>query len=632
MQPVDPPQDDQLHSMPGGDDGTTPGTPGELPAAEPHAAEPPAAEPQAAESQAVTSDAAADQAPPADEPPADEFPADVSPGSAEPPAAPLPTLRGVITTLDEDEDAVVLLDDGRVARIRKVELADAQGKVVANVGDKVEGIVDPDHPVVEGEPVRLKRRSSPRALAIAALADAFLARTPLECRVMSAIKGGYEVRVNGLRAFCPASQISLRRDDLVGDPVGQTLTFVLSKYDPAGRSLVVSRRKLLEKAQKKAAAETKTRLAEGTRLTGTIVAFQAYGAFVDLGGVQGLLHVSEMSHSRVQDPKALLKIGQEVDVVVLKHDPAFKKISLSMKALVADPWQAEGHSLAVGQVHRGRLRLVPGVGTFVEVRPGIEGLLSPTDSQALREPGPPPDAVMVQIIDLDPKRHRISLVRAPEGSQVGDIIEPPKVEKGATIVGTVERIAPFGVFVRLAAGKTGLLHGSESKMPSGTDLAAEFPVGSRLSVEILDISEDGQRIRLTRWTASERAAAMADRARQSAERAEVSERGAQGERRGPSPDRGRPTERRGPSERGGGGGSSERRGPSSDRGPRRESTPFESERGARRGGSRQGGERHENPAASKGRGFASFGDILKAKLGDRLSPPPATGETPDSTK
>jgi len=524
---------------------------------------------------------------------------------AEPPPPPLPTVAGTIKAIGDDE-AQVELEDGRMAVMRKLDLADAQGKIHAVIGDRVEALLDER----DGQ-IRLLRRRSPRAEALEALADAFARKAPLEGRIVHAIKGGFEVRVMALRAFCPSSQLSVRRDDLPGDPVGQVVPFLLTKYDPEGKSLVVSRRKLLEREQKKQASETRDRLKPGAKLLARVVSLQPYGAFMDLGGLQGLLHVSEMSHGRIAGPEEVLRVGQEIDVVVLKHDEGYKKISLSLKALTEDPWAEAGKGLAVRQVHRGVVRRVMDFGAFIEIAPGVEGLLTPTGAPG--ETAPTPDSeLLVMITELDLRRHRLGLAMAPEGLEAGAVVEPPVIEAGAMIEGSVERVVPFGVFVRLLPRRTGLLHASETGTPPGTDLAQAFPPGSRLKVEVLDVSEDGQRIRLTRRSAEDRAAA-AQRMQRPRPPAGDGAPGGGPMSMGPG-ERERERRPRGEPRRDGAGPRSRDRAPErgGDRGDRHD----RSERGAHRGPRERGPrESLHNPAAAPRASFASFGDVLRKKLG-----------------
>ncbi len=530
-------------------------------------------------------------------------PAAAPPERQEPPQG--PSASGTIQSLDA-EDAILLLEDGRTARMHKIELADAQGKIHAVVGDPVSGTLE------ETEGGLWLHKRSARAEALEKLADAMSQRTPVTGRIAHAIKGGYEVRLLGVRAFCPSSQLTLRRDDLRGDPVGQEVPFLVTKWDAEGRSIVVSRRKLLEKEQKRLAASARERIAPGARLTGRVVGFQAYGAFVDLGGLQGLLHVSEMSHARVGDPKGFLKSGQEIDVLVLKHDEGFKKISLSMKALEADPFETLGASLQVGQVVKVTSRRVTSVGAFVELAPGLEGLIpARVPSEAATDIPAAGTELLARIVDLDARRRRITLLPAPEGASEGDVLEAPAIEAGARVEGFVDHCVPFGAFIKLGARKTGLLHASESLIPFGEDLSKAFPPGSRVTVEILEISEDGQKIRLTRRTAAERSAAAAARHARHDGGGGDQDRGpgggprrgagggpGGGHGRGPGGGAGPGAGPRGGGPRPGGGHRDGPRPPRGDRKPRREG----------------GGEPVHNPAAAPRSGFAVFGDAFKARL------------------
>lgn len=493
--------------------------------------------------------------------------------TAEPVEAPAPpvelvvgaVVRGTIREMGDDE-AVIALPGERTGRARKTDLANEYGKIVANPGDAFDLVV-----VQAGEEPWLKRRVGRRRIAVARLAEKYEAKTPVDARVTAAIKGGFEVRVEGVRAFCPASQAGLARDESPEALVGKTLPFLVTKFDPKGRSIVVSRRKLLDRDRRKLAGETKTKITKGARLTGRVVGLQPYGAFVDLGGLQGLLHVSELSHQRIGHPEEALAIGQEVDVVVLKHDTGMKKISLSRKALLDDPWSSLDETLQPGLVVSGRVvRTVP-FGAFVEIRPGIEGLLPTREAEPAATAGEAAadatpgvgDETVAQVVELDRRRRRLTLGEAPADATPGQVIEPPKIEAGARIEGTVERIAPFGVFVRLAPGRTGLLHASETGTAPGTDLERSFPAGSRLTVEILETADDGRRIRLTCRTAEQR---KADARRREA-------------REGP------PRGEGGPPRRG-------RRGRAGDR----------------------PSEKIHNPAAAPSSGFASLGDFYQRQL------------------
>src|SRR5262249_40540654 len=236
------------------------------------------------------------------------------------------------------------------ALIDRAELTDEHGKVTVAVGDEIEATV-----VGTGDEVRLSHRLLQGAQARQGLAVAADTGLPVEGRVAAVIKGGYEVTVAGLRAFCPFSQMDLRRVATPEDYVGRVLEFRISRLTEQGRNIVLSRRALLEAEAARAAEETRKRITVGAVLPGTVAALADFGAFVDLGGVQGLVPASEVSHSRVGRPADRLHVGEAVTVKVLKVDDAKGKISLSLKALEGDPWAAVAGRLRERQIVRGRV-------------------------------------------------------------------------------------------------------------------------------------------------------------------------------------------------------------------------------------------------------------------------------------
>src|SRR5262245_58302252 len=221
------------------------------------------------------------------------------------------------------------------AWIERGELADEEGRLRVGVGDEVEATV-----VATGDEVRLSYKLRQGAHAREALALAASSGLPVEGRVAAVIKGGYEVTVAGLRAFCPFSQMDLRRVETAEDFVGRVLEFRITSYSERGRNIVVSRRQLLQERAAQAAEETWQKIAPGAVMPGTVAALTDFGAFVDLGGVQGLVPASEISHSRVARPADRLRVGEAVVAKVLKVDGEKKKVSLSLKALEGDPWVA----------------------------------------------------------------------------------------------------------------------------------------------------------------------------------------------------------------------------------------------------------------------------------------------------
>ena len=383
------------------------------------------------------------------------------------------------------------------AWIDRAELMDGEGQLRVKVGDQVEATV-----VSTGDEIRLSHKVRQGAQAREALAVAAQTGVPVEGKVAAVIKGGYEVTVGGLRAFCPFSQMDLRRVDSEQEYVGRVLEFRVIRYADGGRNLVLSRRTLLEEQAAVAAEETRKKILPEAVLTGTVVSLTGFGAFVDLGGVQGLVPMSELSHARVERAGDRLRVGETVSVKVLRVDEAKGRITLSLKALEGDPWAGVAAQLRERQIVRGRAVRAAEFGVFVELLPGVDGLLHASEiprhrAGALREAVAAGADIAVMIIAIDRDKRRIALALAPEGAAVGDQMESA-VTVGAVITGTVERVEPFGVLVRLGPGQTGLVPAAELGTTRGADHRRMFPPGSEMKVLVLAIEEGGRRIRLSR--------------------------------------------------------------------------------------------------------------------------------------
>ena len=383
------------------------------------------------------------------------------------------------------------------AWIERAELTNDEGQLRVAVGDEVEATV-----VSAGDEVRLSHKLRQGAQARQALAVAAQTGIPVEGKVAGVIKGGYEVTVGGLRAFCPLSQMDMRRSETPDEYVGRVLEFRVTTFGDNGRNLVLSRRRLLEERAAEAAEETRKKLLPGAVLTGTVSSLADFGAFVDLGGVQGLVPISEISHARVNRPGDRLSLGESVTVKVLRVDPEKGRISLSLKALEGDPWAAVAGRLRERQILRARAVRATDFGVFVELLPGVDGLLHiseiPRSRQgAIREATTAGGAELtVMIVGIDREKRRIALALAPEGAEPGEEMES-SVQVGAVLTGTVERLESFGIIARLGPGQTGLVPLAEIGLPRGADLRKSFPVGATIKVLVLTIEEGGRRIRLS---------------------------------------------------------------------------------------------------------------------------------------
>ena len=382
------------------------------------------------------------------------------------------------------------------AWIDRAELTDEDGRLKVAIGDEVEAAV-----VSTRDEIRLSHKLQRGAQAREALAAASQSGIPVEGRVAAVIKGGYEVTVGGLRAFCPFSQMEIRRVATPEDYLGKVLEFRVTRYGENGRNIVLSRRQLLEEKAAEAAEVTRQKVIPGAVLPGTVVSLADFGAFVDLGGIQGLVPMSELSHVRVARAGDRLSVGEAVTVKVLRVDEEKGRISLSLKALEGDPWEGVSGRLRERQVVRGRLQRATEFGIFVELLPGIDGLLHVSEiprgrQGAMREAVGANAEVDVIVLTVDTAKRRIGLGLAPENASAGDQVES-SVTVGAVLTGTVERVEGFGAFVRLGPGQTGLVPNAELGTQRGTDYRKAFAAGTELKVLVLAIEEGGRRIRLS---------------------------------------------------------------------------------------------------------------------------------------
>ncbi len=409
------------------------------------------------------------------------------------------TLEGTIVAIGAE---VAFIDVGGKgeATIEIDELKDADGDLEVAVGDRVQAIV-----VSTVGGLTLSRRLARGAATERQLEDAFHTGLPVEGKVERAVKGGYEVSIARQRAFCPTSQIdTLRTDPSVHE--GRVYEFRIIEYKEGGRNLVVSRRALLEEEQRASAAEIRRSIAAGAVMTGRVTSVREFGAFVDLGGgVQGLLHVSEMGWSRVSDTSQVVKPGDEITVKVLRVDGDTQKISLGLKQLTADPWSRVHATYEIGQVRTGRVTRLADFGAFVELEPGVEALahastFAPTRrSEEWSSRVAPGMTGVFEILSIDLEKKRIGVALVPEGSARAGGTAPsqPEIVPGARLTGKVERHEKFGVFVFLAPGRTGLIPLSETGVAREADVSSAFPVGADVEVIVLEVDPTGRRIRLS---------------------------------------------------------------------------------------------------------------------------------------
>ena len=341
-------------------------------------------------------------------------------------------IKGTIISIGKD---AVFVDAGGKAEgvLDREQVSDREGKLLVKVGDSIEARVASDAGGVLQLRVKLGRGPEAKA----ELLQAFELGIPVEGVVTEVVKGGVSVDVAGVRGFCPASQIDARFVEDLSTYVGQRREFKVTRYE--SRNLVLSRRALVEAEKEKLAVETRKLLEPGRVMRGKVVGFKPFGAFVDLGGLEGMLHVSEMGYQRVDKPEDVLQMGQVVEVAVLKVEPGEKgeRISLSLKALESDPWTGATANLGEGSRVKGRITRLQPFGAFVEIAPAVEGLVHISELGAGRRINHPKEVVsegqeveaVVLMIDHERRRMSLSMAQSQDGT-VEDVADARKQQQG----------------------------------------------------------------------------------------------------------------------------------------------------------------------------------------------------------
>jgi small subunit ribosomal protein S1 len=399
-----------------------------------------------------------------------------------------------------------LIEGTIVAVHGDVALVDIAGKSEAVLPrDELEqlGTGDPVEVVVTsvGEEIRVSRRMALEVQLKEKLADAVASGESVEGKVAGRRKGGFDVTIAGVRGFCPMSQISDIRGEDLDSHLGETYEFKVLEFEPEQRKLVVSRAALIRERKEKARAEAWEKLEVGAVVEGTVGSLTDFGAFVDLGGVDGLVHVTEIAHHRVNTPADVLTIGQTVEVKILDLDHDKNRISLSIKQLQANPWDDVEDRFPPRSAFSGTVVRSTDFGVFVELEPGLDGLMHVSQLQPGVELGSPELAVgsTVQgwVRDVDVENHRIGLTmrRLPDRDPWERI--EMRYQEGQVIQGTVENGADFGVFVELEPGLSGLIPISELGVERDTDPRTVFPPGEKIKVKLMSLDPGRQRISLS---------------------------------------------------------------------------------------------------------------------------------------
>lgn len=327
-------------------------------------------------------------------------------------------VRGTIVSIGDDF-AFIDLGGKTEGRMEVAALRNPEGELTVAVGDALEAAVTGKD--ADSGFLLLGSQHGHKYHGLEEVRQAQSQGLPVSGQVTGAVKGGVEVQIAGMRAFCPASQIDIRFVEDLSEFIGQKLDFRVTKIEGGRRpNLVVSRRAILEDEQRIRADQTRASLKEGAVLQGTVTTLKDYGAFVDIGGIEGMIHISELAFGHIKHPSELLRAGQPIEVAVLRIEPAADgkgrpKISLSIRALSRDPWADAAESFPVGTRVRGTVSRLQPFGAFIELAPGVDGLVHISELGAQRRVNHPSevlniaDTVEATVLGVDLERRRISL-------------------------------------------------------------------------------------------------------------------------------------------------------------------------------------------------------------------------------
>jgi small subunit ribosomal protein S1 len=410
-------------------------------------------------------------------------------------------------------------EEGEVVRGRVVHVG--TGEVLVDVGYKSEGSIPIEEfhragrlPEVGDEiDVYLEAKEDSEGLIVLskdkadkirvwdAITQAYDKGAPVEGRVVEVVKGGLAVDV-GVKAFLPGSQVDLRPVKNLGSMLGQTIRAKVIKLNRRRGNVVLSRRSVLEEEREEKKKHTLEVLHEGLVLTGTVKNITDYGAFIDLGGIDGLLHVTDMSWGRVGHPSEIFQVGDQVEVVVLHFDRDTGRVSLGYKQKSSDPWEHVEEHYAVGTKTRGRVVSLTNYGAFIELEPGVEGLVHVSEMSWTRRVRHPSklvnvgDEVDVLVLDVNRAAKRISLgMKQVEPDPWATIEE--RYRPGSRVQGRVRNLTDFGAFIELEPGVDGLLHISDMSWTRNVGHPSEIlRKGQELDTQILNIDRDNKRISL----------------------------------------------------------------------------------------------------------------------------------------
>ncbi|WP_237385260.1 30S ribosomal protein S1 [Xenorhabdus sp. Sc-CR9] len=408
-------------------------------------------------------------------------------------------VRGVVVAIDKD---VVLVDAGLKSEsaIPVEQFKNAQGELEIQVGDEVDVALD----AVEdgfGETI-LSREKAKRHEAWLMLEKAYEEAETVTGVINGKVKGGFTVELNGIRAFLPGSLVDVRPVRDTTHLEGKELEFKVIKLDQKRNNVVVSRRAVIESENSAERDQLLENLQEGMEVKGIVKNLTDYGAFVDLGGVDGLLHITDMAWKRVKHPSEIVNVGDEITVKVLKFDRERTRVSLGLKQLGEDPWVAIAKRYPESTKLTGRVTNLTDYGCFVEIEEGVEGLVHVSEMDWTNKNIHPSkvvnvgDVVEVMVLDIDEERRRISLgLKQCKSNPWQQFAETHN--KNDRVEGKIKSITDFGIFIGLDGGIDGLVHLSDiSWNVAGEEAVREYKKGDEIAAVVLQVDAERERISL----------------------------------------------------------------------------------------------------------------------------------------
>jgi len=408
-------------------------------------------------------------------------------------------IKGTVTAIEKD---IVIIDVGlkTEGRVPLREFFTPGEDVSINPGDQVDIYLERIENAL-GDAV-LSRDKARREESWIKMAKFHEAEEPVQGAIVGRVKGGFTVDLGGVSAFLPGSQVDIRPVRDVGPLMNEPQPFMILKMDRARGNIVVSRRAILEESRAEQRAELVGQLQEGEVREGVVKNITDYGAFVDLGGIDGLLHVTDMSWRRVSHPSQVLAVGDTVKVKVVRINPETQRISLGMKQLMEDPWSAAQSKYTIGSRHMGTVTNIADYGAFIELEEGVEGLVHVSEMSWTKKNVHPgkivstSQEVEVEVLEVEQEKRRISLgIKQCQDNPWSTFSD--RFPVGSTITGEVRSVTEFGLFIGLDGDIDGMAHLSDlSWEKSGEEALQDYKKGDTVEAKILEVDTDKERISL----------------------------------------------------------------------------------------------------------------------------------------